>query len=203
MRALSTSDVPVEVLDDLRVELQPDLNLEVSGSRIVLLSADPPSWVTLLADADGWITVFKAYAAFYIAEIVKEAAKDTWKNRGKALGALISAGNRITKLAIAIAKVRQRLSPKTGFGIALPVPSDYFSARLELTGTDPDDLALQIALFVHHLPGLDALIHTEGLGDGVALGAISLEILQDASLEVSWMDKNALTVQKRVLPLEG
>ena len=62
MRALSTSDVPVEVLDDLRVELQPDLNLEVSGSRIVPLSADPPSWVTLLADADGWITVFKAYA---------------------------------------------------------------------------------------------------------------------------------------------
>lgn len=202
MRALSTSDVPLETLRELSSELSPDLELEVSESQVVLLSAEPPSWVTFLAEADWWIKPLAAYAALYVAEIVKEAAKDTWKNRGKVIAAVISASNGIKKLATGIAKLRQKLSSNTTIRIALPIQDDYSATRLELLGSDPDDLALQIALFVHHLPGLTALIQSEGLDGSRVLGAIFLKILPDASLEVSWMDKDSFATQRRVLPLE-
>ena len=64
-----------------------------------------------------------ACGAIYVAEIIREAAKETWKNRGKAVAAVASAGNVIKRLTTGIANLRQDLSPKTSIRIALPIPS--------------------------------------------------------------------------------
>ena len=202
MRALSTSDVPLESLRELSLDLSPDLELEVDERQIELRAVEPPSWVTFLANGDWWLKAFAAYSALYVAEIVKEAAKGTWKNRGKALTAVRAATTGIKKLAAGIAKLRQRLSPRTRIAMGLPIPDDYFATSLDLLGSDPDDLAFQIALFVHHLPGLTTLIESEGLQQGRVLGAMRLKLQQDASLEVSWMDKDSFTQHRKVLPLE-
>ncbi len=201
MKVQSTSDVSLEMLYELRTELSPDLELAVDERQIHLKSVESPSWITFLAEADWWVKIFAVYSALYVAELVKEAAKDTWKNRGRALSAVTATASEIKKLASGIARLRQRLSPKTRIRIALPIPSDYFSTSLELVGSEADELALHIALFVYHLPALMALIESEGLGKGRLLGAVQLKLLQNASLEVSWIDAQSTSRRRTVLSL--
>ena len=173
-----------------------------SPEKIILNSAEPASWVTFLANADWWTQGLAAYAALYVAEIIKEAAKDTWKNRSMALSAGIAVGKGVKKLAASIATFRHRLPPRTQLRIALPVPDDYFATSLELLGFDPADLEVQVALFVHHLPALTTLIQSEQLEGSRVLGGIYLKLVENAALEVSWKDKE-FTRHRRVLPLTG
>ena len=75
MRARSTSDVPLETLRELSLELSADLELEVDEHHIFLGAAEPTSWVSFLAEADWWVKALTTYAALDVAEIVKEATK--------------------------------------------------------------------------------------------------------------------------------
>jgi hypothetical protein len=84
MKVTSTRDVPLDVLRDLRAELGPEFDLDVEG-QVALLSAEPPSWIAFIAESHWWVQALAAYAALYVAEIVKEAGKDSWKSRGRRL----------------------------------------------------------------------------------------------------------------------
>ncbi|HEX6284826.1 MAG TPA: hypothetical protein VFZ71_08125, partial [Pyrinomonadaceae bacterium] len=139
-------------------------------------------------------------AALYVAEIVKEAGKDTWKHRAKALSAAVAAANLIKRFGTALASLRRRLPSRTRIEIALPIPDDYFCTRVELIGTDADDLAIQTALFVHHLPALVELMRDEQLDRRNVAGGISLTLLPDASLHVRWQDSDTLREHTRTVP---
>src|SRR5688500_6001625 len=103
MRIISTADVPLDSVRDLASDLGTDIPTEVDESQIFMRSTEPPSWVSLLADADMWVKLLGAYAALFVAELVKEAAKDTWRNRGKAVAAAILVRGQLRRLATAIA----------------------------------------------------------------------------------------------------
>ena len=183
-------------------ELGADFRFDVDESQIFLKSAEPPSWVTFLAEADWWVKAMAAYAALYIAEIVKEAGKDTWKHRGKALSAAIAAANLVKRFGTALANLRKRLPSRTRIEIALAIPDDYFCTRVELIGTDADDLAVQVALFVHHLPALVELMRDEELDRHNVAGGISLKLLPNASLYLRWQDNDTLREHTRTVPFK-
>jgi hypothetical protein len=63
-----------------------------------------------------------------------------------------------------------------------------------------DELAVQIAAFVHHLPALQALIRDEGLTRSTIATGIQLELQPDLSLKASWQD-GSLKWQTRMLTL--
>ena len=63
-----------------------------------------------------------------------------------------------------------------------------------------DELAVQLAVFVHYLPALVALIRKEGLTRGTVATGIQLFMLPDLSLKVSWQD-GSLKWQTRVLTI--
>jgi hypothetical protein len=117
---VSTSDVPLGALYRVASKLGPEFEVAVDESQVSLRSNDPPSWVTFLAEASWWTQLLSAYAALYVAELVKEAAKETWRSRQKALIIAKAAGNRLRQLADSIADLRSRLSAPTTLGIGLP-----------------------------------------------------------------------------------
>ncbi len=203
MHALSTADIPLQTLDAVSTELGADFHLEVDEHQIFLRSAAPPSWVTFLADADWWVKAMAAYAALYVAEIVKEAGKDTWKHRAKALSAAVTAVNLISRLGTALANLRKRIPQGTRIEIALPIPDDYFCTRVELIGTDADDLTIQIALFVHHLPALVELMRNQDLDGRTVAGGISIKLLPDASLHIRWQDNDTLQEHTRTIQFKS
>jgi len=197
MRACSTADVPLDAFEELR-DLDADFELEIDDQQIALKGGIPPSWVAFFGEASWFVQTLGVYAAIYVGEIVKEAGKETWKNRRVIVSA---AGNRIKQFSDAVVHLRRRLRADTRIEIGLPAPDDYDGTRLELVGTDAENLALQIALFVHHLPGLLKLIDEEHLTKGKVAAGIHLQILDDASLEVWWQDSASLKRQVRVLLL--
>lgn len=122
---ITASGIPHNLVEELTAELRPEIEAEVDTGTFAYRSTDVPSWISFLATADWWVQALAAYAALYIAEIVKEAAKDTWKNRAKAVAAVRSVGNAIRKLASSISRVRSKLEPGSSVTVGIPVP-DWF-----------------------------------------------------------------------------
>lgn len=197
MKVLSTYDISKEILEGLKADLGDDFRLDID-SQVALFSAEPPSWFTFIAEADWWIKAFAAYAALYVAEIVKEAGKDTWKNRGKAFEFLKT--DSLHRMSKAILRALSRTRPNTTASVAIPIPSEVYTTSLRLTSRNEDDIAAEIALFVHHLPALTELLNAEDIGAGNSSGWIRLKFLDDGSLEVRWFERESLEERRYVLP---
>lgn len=178
------------------------MDVVIVARPIVLRSAEPPSWIQLFAEAPWWVQALSAYAAVYVAEIVKGAGKETWQNRAKIASTVAGTMNRIARFAFSLIKLKSAAKARTKLVLGLPVPDDHFGVRFELIGQDEDVLATEIALFVNYIPAIEQLIEAEGLSEGQVTGAIILVVTDDASLRVTWMDRECLEVQERLLRLE-
>ena len=109
----------------------------------------------------------RAYSGLYVAELVKEAAKTTWKERAKLVPAVLRTGNSLGKLTRALLRLRGTAAGRTKLVLGLPVPDDYFGVRFELIGQDEEILAAEISLFVRYLPALQELLDREAHRHGV------------------------------------
>lgn len=142
-----------------------------------------------------------AYAAIFAAELTKEAAKETWRNRRRVVEAVGRVPQLVTAPVVrAFVRLRGIVGPRTSIDLGLPVPDDYFGTRMRLEGRSPAELATELCLFLHHLPGLADLLAEQGLDRQRVTGQITLDLLDDGSLEVSWMDRKSLDVVKMRLP---
>jgi hypothetical protein len=200
----STGDVSLDLLRGLASELEPDIRLHVEERQHFFRSIEPPSYISFLADASWWIKVFGGMAALYVAELVREAAKETWKSRAKIASKMQEVSTRpLRGFAKALSKTRVQLKPHARIKIGLPVPDDFFAAQLLLEGPEQDLVEAQIALFVYHLPALIKLIKSERLDSGGAFGAIQLQLLEDGSLEVRWLNPEIEKECQRILSLDA
>lgn len=135
MRALSTADVPIQPLKEFGEDVGPEFEFEIEDGRVALLSAEPPSWIHLIADSSWWISLFSAAAALYMAEIVKEAAKESWKNRAKATALVVGAANKVKLFAEKVVRLKKKLPERTDIVVALPFRTtiSVFDLRFPLT----------------------------------------------------------------------
>ena len=189
---------PLELFRD---EMRPEFEVVVDDRAIFLRSAEPPSWIQLFADAQWWVKALGAYAALYVSELVKESAKETWRHRAKMARASVAAGNRILRIARSLKKLQGELPDRTDLVLGLPVPDDHFGVRFVVFGRDEDLLAAEIALFVRHLPAIERLVEDEGLRLGKVVGAVNLQLREDGTLHVGWMDRERLNLEERILVL--
>lgn len=201
MMVESSRDVTLEVLSDFKKELGDDFPVEIGG-QVILLSATPPSFINLIADPSWWLNILGAIAGGFVADLAKDAAKNTWKNRGKAIAMLRQSNDNLKKLAVAITRLLSRLKQNTHIFIGIPVTGETDSTQLFLSSGDENDLTIEIAMFVYYLPALTKLLKTEGLGSGKTCGVIRLNFLEDGSLEVRWVERRSNIQIRRVIPLD-
>ena len=200
--ALATSDIPQAPLETFCHQVSAaGIDAEVSESRILLRSAEPPSWIQLFADSSWWVKGLGAFATLYVAELVKEAAKTTWQARAKAAHlATRTANNALGRFSKAILRLRAECPERTKLVLGLPVPEDYFGAQFELVGREEELLAAEIALFLRHLSALQSLLDREALPGGV-LGAVTIRLRDNGDLYVAWLNKE-FQLHEHVLALE-
>lgn len=201
LRIRSTADVALSDLDQLGRDLQPGIDVFVETGQIHLRSEDPPSWVRFVADAPWWLQTMGLYASVYVAELFKEAAKTTWKERATFLSTAGRGVNHLTSLARSLVQFRRARKRSTTLQLALPIPHDYFGVQFELLGREEDLVAAEIAMFVQHVPGIQALLEQEAVRQQVT-GMVVVQILDDGSAKVTWMDKDSLEFQVTVLPMQ-
>ena len=201
MKIVATRDVADGALDPLRETVEVELQASTERETIVLLAAEAPSWVRLIAEASWWQQTLGAGATLFIVELIKEAAKDSWRNRAKAISFAGAAGGKVKALTSGLLALRSRLDPRTELLIATPVPSEYFGTQLKLGAQDEYSLQLEVALFVHHLTALGELMHTDELVAHKPATGLFLELLPNGDLQVMWFDAQTLEQHHRVLPL--
>ena len=198
----ATADIPEPVLATLVADLEPLGSVRVDGRRFFFKSVDPPSWVALLELPSTWIQVLGPSAAIFLGELLKEAAKDTWRNKAaiaRALALPVSAPLRAA--AMALAKFRRSAHPRTGIDVGYPVPDEHFGARLRLEGRDADTIALELALFVRQSGAIERLLGEVQEGSDAPIGPIILRLKQDGAVEVAWVGGESL--EERVRKLEA
>lgn len=203
MHILATSDVPNDAIEALLEELHEVLEVELSVRRVALFSLEPPSWINLFAKTEEWQVVLSAVAAVYVAELIKEAAKSTWKGVAKAASATPDAVKKLSMLAKGLFSLRQRFPKKTEIFISLPEPDEYFGASLRLSLEDLETVEKQVALFIHHLPNFMALIESHKISDTPAATGYSLSLRDDGSLQVSWFDQKPLTQNEELFRISS
>ena len=145
-----TIDIPQEVREALKSEAAPLVQIE-DVREVVLLSADPPSFIKILAEAMDWSLPLKAAVGIFLSQLAKNAAEDLWKNKVNVAKALAStAASPIRKLVGAFMKVSGFSAKPLTLAIGIPLPDDRFGAAVTLPVNSTEDLAVTLAIFVYH-----------------------------------------------------
>lgn len=175
--------------------------VHVDEHRTFYKSAEPPSWVALFEQTSAWVMVLGPSAAVFLGELLKEAAKDTWRNKDRIARALAKlVVQPLQTAAAAITRFRSMAAPRTDVDIGIPLPDDFFGTRLRLEGTDADSIALEIALFVQQCGAIQALLEDAERGGAGVVGQISLSLLPDGSMRVEWMNRDLKQQGDRLPP---
>jgi hypothetical protein len=190
MKITATDDVPDDALQEFRSSFESDV-LAPEGGRFFFKSLDAPSWVHVIASLEWWQQALSAAAALYIAEIVKEAAKETWKSRAKILSSAVKSCVEIKNFAGRVAHFKTRLAARTEVVIGLPQPRDYDGTHLTLTAEDPGVVEIELALFVHYLPAVALFLAGQKTKGTSAATGYFLEIRPNADLLIWWFDNES------------
>jgi hypothetical protein len=202
LKITATEDVPGDALEEFQSALASDYRLSLEEGRLVFKSLDAPSWVRLIAELEWWQQALSAAAALYVAEIVKEAAKETWKSRAKLVAAAVKSAVGIKNLAVRVTYLKTRLAARTEVIVGLPQPSDYFGTHLAIT---PEEglavVELELSLFVHYLPAVAKLVVDRKARGASAATGYFLEIQPNADLLVWWFDGVTLKRNEALISL--
>ncbi|MFZ6769779.1 hypothetical protein ACO0LM_22225 [Undibacterium sp. Di26W] len=199
MKVHSTSDIFLDNLKEPASALPSEWNVEVVDEQMFFKSMDVPSWVSIVAEAPWWVQFLAASASVYFSGIISEAGKDTWKNRENIAKTIRQTPSAIARLAEFIVIAQSVGNSKTFVILAIPFPNEHSSVSLKLEYSSALELEFLIALFVRHIPELEALWKKENIFPNDIVSGMQLEFGDDCSLLVSWMDRQSLSRHERVL----
>lgn len=179
----STSDISLDTLREVAAAAPPGVRLHVDESQLHLKSALPPSFLTLVGDLQSWLSYAKT-ALDWIGTAATIRVLWTSPDRIRT-----AASTPVHSLARVIANLRQRVDARTTLDLEIAVPDETDGARLRVSGTDAEELSLQISTFLYHLPALAEVLRAKRLDDASTLASpIQLSLNQDGSLKIYWLD---------------
>jgi hypothetical protein len=191
MLLLATADVPDSSLAALASDLEELGGIETEEHRAFFKSAEPPSWVVLFEHVPTWVILLGPAAAVFLNELLKEAAKDTWRNKKAIARALTKPLARPLRVACeAIGRFGRSATPRTSVHVGVPRPEDFFGTRLTLARADAHSTAVELALFIHHCEGIQRLLDDLEHGDEGVVGQITLTLLPDGGMQAEWLARD-------------
>ena len=202
MKLQRTSDISQAQIDDLYRDFRPFVHVEIDPRVAEYKSTDAPSWIKLAAELSWWQQALSAYAALYIAELVKEAAKESWRSRSKFIASIFSGTHSLRAIARAIKASADTYEPRTEIVLFIPEPDSYFGTRLRLFSDSSEELEVQLALFVHYLPRIRAIFDQNCAVKSNPATGYFLRITDESNMVVEWFHPSTLKKQSVTLPLE-
>lgn len=191
LNLLATDDIPEQSLQRLRDSLR-NVDSVSSEGRMCFRSIEAPSWVRLIGEASWWVQLFAGISALYVAELVKEAGKETWKSRARLVSAAINGARKLKELSVALFQFKGQAVDRTEIVVALPEPHEYFGTQLRITGGSAEEIEVELALFLHYLPAFKNLMKShQDSGDRTATGYF-MELSDAGDLHIFWFDHDSL-----------
>lgn len=201
MKITWSQGIDIATIQEFEESLGKDLNAALDERGLSYRSPNAPSFVQLLADAPWWAQLLGTAASLLVAEIIKEAGKDAWKQKSKLAAVVAAAGAKMLRLGSSIVSLRENLPKGTTIAVGLPIPDDIFGLRLNL-GESGLDLVDEITIFALYLPLIEKAIERNALSEGKVTGAIFASLHEDLSLKIAWMDRGSLRIIEERLQLE-
>lgn len=186
-----TEDVPDETEARLVAEWG-DIAAVDGTQRYCMKSALPPSWIAVIADHKELIAALGPAAAIFFAELTKEAAKETWRSKGKIARALAHAAVWPLRRAASILAAARDSTPR-GASVVLQIPvSEFAHVRAKLDASDVEPLALSIAQVVRAAAELDRVVREIENGDLAAGGRYFATLEPDGTIRLEWISGRPL-----------
>ena len=168
----------------IRAELRE--HLKVSEPRLMLLrSADPPSILNLLGDAQAWLPL-KVAAAVYLSTLAKRAGGATWEG----LASLLKSNEvkPLADVAKTLATAANSVDGKVTMTVGLNIPDDHFGTAISIKPGPPEQVTrILLASFVVHVEQIEEAMRAEIEAGRTPLGRAKIELQEDGSLLVSWV----------------
>jgi hypothetical protein len=163
---------------------------EISNSQRILLSAQPPSFVHLIAELSWWKQL-----GFYVAGTVAtgalgKAGSDFWDNKAKITKVVT---DRLWSLADRVVNLQSMLDGHTQVFLAFPNPDIYFPASLKVDSLDVNVVAWQIAALTYHAADIEKFIAT---GSFDPLASAEITINDRGDIHLKWMDKTEMDIRE-------
>lgn len=180
----STRDISPQDLQVAFSNIASELDINISSRQYFFKSTDPPSWIQLIAELDWWIKIFGAWAALFVAEYTKEAAKHSWK----------ATTNLVTKLYKSLKQARKKARPDTYIEFGTSFPNKDYPSIIKISCNDEEKFIQEFALFINYLPKFKQLMGTDVMRNKPITGWVFLELDDKGNMKISFM--NADTLEK-------
>ena len=183
LRVCCTSDVPDTVLRQVFLANGWEDLVDIDGDRVALMSAEPPSFVQLLATLEWWQGLASAAAGVVVTGYLEQAGINLWKNQRK-IGSLIS--KRLWSLADRIVNLQTLLPERTSVSIAFPSRDYHFPVLLLVRSLDIETVALQIATLVYYSGKIERFLQSNNINS--VMNPI-INISEKGTLELHWRER--------------
>ena len=205
MKITSTQDVSLPSLQAAADSSLPaSWKVDVDDSQVFLRAYEAPSWVSIAASAPWWVQMLGTAASVYIAGILSEAGKDTWKNRGRLAAFVKQANSAVVHIATFAIQTRIAGNERTFVRLEVPLENGFDSVGLKLEYQTQDELEFEIALFVHYAPQIESLLQQTRVQGNRTVGGVNAEFgKNDYSMLLTWLDRESLERKDVVFELLG
>jgi hypothetical protein len=182
-------DTPNDVIAELE-EGFAELSLGSYSRQRLPDLAGPNDTLQLIADPQTWVKIgMAAAAAIYGTELVREAAKETWKHRWKIAQAAGSTVNLpIRKIVAALGRMKERSGATAT--LVVPVAEPGRSPAIDIPTPDPAEIAWRIYVISLHAAAIQEHVEEWSKG-GPIEGNPDMRTLQvvpndDGSVTIYW-----------------
>ena len=182
---LSDQFVRLQVGEEIRAEFGEYLPLDAPRYSL-RKSIETDSLLRLLGEAQEWLLLASAaaFVSAYFATLGKRAADATWSSlssvfRKKEVEPLAA-------VAKALSKGARKVDPEAAIRVCLVWPEELFEVDVRIPSTVPEEIALNLGVFVAQVPSIVSTIEAEMERSGVPLGYVVGAIQADASVILQW-----------------
>lgn len=158
----------------------------------LMRSVLPPSWIAVITGHTELQLALGAEAIVFLTEIVKEAAKATWRSRITIAKALRSAAVWPLRRAAEVLWEAHENAPRHPSIVISLTVAEYTAASCKLSTGSLEDLALELALFVRLAPRLAAELKAIEESGERAVGDYIIELREDGTAIITWMARESL-----------
>ena len=195
-RITSTSDVSLEKLRRATSTLSSRIALQIDPLQGSFKSFEAPSWVHFFQSPEFWVEAFVGGLSY---DLVKEAGRKAWRHRGD-LQIVAREGTDLAlrELAECLVILRKNLGAETALRIGFPIPDDWFGSLMLLEGDQPAVLAMQVSLFLAHVPALERFLdeHTADVATG-----FFFSLTDEGDMLIEWRDRTTFAKHRHTLVL--
>lgn len=177
--------VSLSILEAVQSSMAPDVLLAIGNER-ESHRADPGyEWISFVASSEWWRAAFATYAAVYVAEIVKEAAKGTWRSRARVAGLATRLGSNLIRLARLLVGAVGQAPANTKLRLRATQGDDYIFV-LESDARSENELTAEILLLTYFLPQVSQWITSTF--EGQRPSAFAIRLTPEAGIAIRWFD---------------